>query len=535
MNCLQQTTRSDRQGSILLTVLVVVVLLTLTGLKYYEWSFAEARATRSAIRQTQTRLNAESGVEFIKFMLLEDAATISSLGGLANNPAQFQGVLLQDSDAAALRSRFTVIAPAINNGEYEGIRFGLEDESSRLNLNALLVADARQPDANIGRNMLMGLPGMTESIADAILDWIDSDDQPRALGAEADYYSSLPTPYAPQNGPLESLDQLLLVRDVTPTLLYGADRNRNGVIDNGESATLAVDTYDNVDGRLNRGWAAYLTLYSAEKNFRADGRPKIDVNQEDLQTLQTELLEVFSSEQANFILAYRQGGAYDDEQTDDAQQAPPQGGSSNAEQTASADAITIDFDAGGSVPVENVLDLVGTKTRVTEKGKTARTVVETPFPNDPAAMTTFLPLLMDNLTATGETVVPGRLNINQAPRVLLQGIPAMPPEIVEQIISLRDFEPLPDNPNRNYETWLLVEGLVTLEQMKQLMPLLNAGGDVYRAQIVGYFEADGPATRLEVLVDNTGVLPEMRWTTDLTPLGVGFNTMVLGSEALPTP
>ena len=141
---------------------------------------------------------------------------------------------MQDDAVAAFRSRFAVIAPAVNNGEYDGVRFGLEDESSRLNLNALLVADARQPDAGIGREMLMGLPGMTESIADAILDWIDADDKVRLFGAEVNYYSSLDTPYGPQNGPLESLDQLLMVRDVTPTLLYGADRNRNGVIDQGE-------------------------------------------------------------------------------------------------------------------------------------------------------------------------------------------------------------------------------------------------------------------------------------------------------------
>ena len=29
-----------------------------------------------------------------------------------------------------------------------------------------------------GRGILMGLPGMTKRIADAILDWIDADDEP---------------------------------------------------------------------------------------------------------------------------------------------------------------------------------------------------------------------------------------------------------------------------------------------------------------------------------------------------------------------
>ncbi len=551
----------ERSGSILLTVLVVVALLTLTGMKFYQWSFAEHRATRAAIRQTQTRLNAESATEFIKYLLTEDDSTTYSLGGLSNNPARFQGVLIEESDVAALRSRFSVIAPAINNGVYEGVRFGLEDESSRMNLNALLVADARQPDANIGRTMLMGLPGMTESLADAILDWIDADDTPRTMGAEVDYYSSLNPPYAPQNGPLESLDQLLMVRDMNATLLYGADRNRNGIVDAGENAEQLLVTEGAGQGELNRGWSAYMSVYSAEQNRRADGRAKIDVNQEDLQALETELMEIFSTEQTNFILAYRQGGPYDDQagttsaigaaaggSTPSSNMGSASGGaaggasvgggsagaasagSGGTEETAMADAIDIDFEAGGSVPIESILDLVGTKTRVTQKGDTQRTIVETPFPNEPGAMTTFLPLMMDNLTSTAEEVLPGRLNINQAPRVLLEAIPGMPLEIVEQILSVRDFEPAPEVLNRQYETWILVEGLVTLEQMKQLMPLVNAGGDVYRAQIVGYYEAEGPATRLEVLVDNTGVLPEVRWTIDLTPVGVGFPVEILGAE-----
>ena len=36
-------------------------------------------------------------------------------------------------------------------------------------------------------------------------------------------------PYAPRNGPLGSIEELLLVRGVTPALLFGADLNRNGV------------------------------------------------------------------------------------------------------------------------------------------------------------------------------------------------------------------------------------------------------------------------------------------------------------------
>ena len=46
--------------------------------------------------------------------------------------------------------------------------------------------------------------------ADAILDWIDEDEEARPFGAEAEYYNALATSYSPANGPLQSVEELLL-------------------------------------------------------------------------------------------------------------------------------------------------------------------------------------------------------------------------------------------------------------------------------------------------------------------------------------
>jgi len=58
----------------------------------------------------------------------------------------------------------------------------------------------------------------------SILDWRDPDDLYRMNGAEPDYYQSLKEPYRCKNGNLDSIEELLLVRGVTPELFYG----RNG-------------------------------------------------------------------------------------------------------------------------------------------------------------------------------------------------------------------------------------------------------------------------------------------------------------------
>lgn len=54
-------------------------------------------------------------------------------------------------------------------------------------------------------------------LEDSLADWIDSDDEPRAYGAEAaDYYFTLQRPYTPANGYLKSTDELLMIKDYTP-------------------------------------------------------------------------------------------------------------------------------------------------------------------------------------------------------------------------------------------------------------------------------------------------------------------------------
>ncbi len=527
-------TKRTPRGSILLTVLVVVVMLTLTCVAYYDWSFAEYKSAGVGQRQLQTNLAAESGIEYLRYVLTQDEAYVASEGGITNNPVGMQAVLPdangQYAPQAALRCRYSIVSPAVDSyGEFGGLRYGLEDESARLNLNTILVADARDPDAALGRMLLMSLPGMTESMADAILDWIDEDDEPREFGAERDYYSGLSPPYEPQNGPLESIDQLLLVRDVTSELVYGFDRNKNFQIDATEAQLYAVENVDNSTGSMNRGWAAYLTLRSGERNLRSDGTPKIDLNSEDLEALQEELNAVMDEDQASFIIAFRQGGAYDEDEEDN--DAAPAAGP--VEEVKNADSLQFDYEQSGSVPINSVLDVIGVQTRVVEEGKTQRTVVEVAFPDDPGSMGAYLPILMENCTAGGQEVIPGRLNINQAPRVLLDGISlampeALPPEAVEQILANRAFEPAIDRPEQSYETWLLTTGVVTLEEMKLLMPLVTAGGDIFRAQVVGYYEADGPYTRLEAIIDNTGTTPRITAIRDLSPLGAGFSVEQLG-------
>lgn len=85
---------------------------------------------------------------------------------------------------------------------------------------------------------LFGLEGEArDTVVDSILDWRDTDDLYRLNGAEDSYYQSLKEPYFAKNGPFDSIEELLLVRGVTPALFYGNRDKKKG--EDGEKALQA--------------------------------------------------------------------------------------------------------------------------------------------------------------------------------------------------------------------------------------------------------------------------------------------------------
>lgn len=89
-------------------------------------------------------------------------------------------------------------------------------EAGKVNIN-------RVSDATLRKIMnTLGLEGEARDIAvDSILDWRDPDDFIRVNGAENEYYQSLKEPYDCKNGNFDSVEELLLVRGITPELFYG--------------------------------------------------------------------------------------------------------------------------------------------------------------------------------------------------------------------------------------------------------------------------------------------------------------------------
>lgn len=506
-----------RRGVLLIIVLVTLVLVTLGAYSFTSLMIVEEEAARLGIRQVQSKYLADSGVDYSRLFLVNDLATIREKGGLWDNPACFQAIPVGiDPDDPGQVGRFSVVSPSMDaDGNPEGYRFGLMDESNKINVNTLVFADSWVPGG--GRQLLMALPNMNESIADAILDWIDGDEEVREYGCEASYYNGLSPAYGAKNGPLDSLDELLLVRGVSPQMLFGMDSNRNGVIDQSE---LDASGGSSLEADALLGWAAYLTLHSKETNLNSEGLERVNLNNPDLNQLYSDLRSAFNEEWTRFIIQYRINGPYTP-------------GEDDPEPVRANIPIELDLEAEPKFTFTQILDLVDAFTTADNpEDPDNKIVLQSPIQTVNLGFS--IPTLVQNATTYAGQNIPGRINVMQAPRRVLAAVPGMTDEILDEILNKREFElddPGGADVNREYETWLLVEGLVDLPTMRQMLPFLNAGGEVWQAEVTGFYDDGVGLSRVEVVIDDTIPLPRILFWRDKTHLESGFSLEALGAQA----
>jgi uncharacterized protein (DUF433 family) len=194
-------------------------------------------------------------------------------------------------------------------------------------------------------------------------------------------------------------------------------------------------------------------------------------------------------------------------------------------------ALELKSGAQPKASLRQVLDLIGSTITISQGNAT--TTYTSPFADDPIAMAIYLPTLMDKLTTVANPTIAGRININESPREILAGLPGMTEEMLEQIMEARAEQN--ESENRKFETWPMVEGFLTLQQMRMIQPLITGGGDIYRAQIVGYYEQGAAYSRIEASIDASNIHPKVISYRRLDHLGRGFANATLGQRSIDNP
>jgi general secretion pathway protein K len=213
---------------------------------------------------------ARSGFHFALAVLFEDTLS-NDFDSLHESWADSEAL---SSDAASL---------------FEDAGFGIEiiDHSGKVNINRLVFKEAGEENEKFDEMQQDVVTQLLKSeeldleedevgdIVNAIKDWIDSDDEVTeegGFGAESAYYLGLNNPYSCRNAPFETLEELRLVKGVTPEIFSEISK--------------------------------YLTVYG-------DKEGKINVNTADKYLLKA-LSEDIHDEEADTMIKYREEADIDD-------------------------------------------------------------------------------------------------------------------------------------------------------------------------------------------------------------------------------
>jgi type II secretory pathway component PulK len=276
--------RSAR-GTVLIIAMWVLVVLSGLALMLACSMRAEGDRASNDVAVAQAQAVQEGAIQYV-------LANVKGLGGKIPSESDVLCEAVSLNDGV-----FWILRPTDDDTTYA---FGITDEASRLNLNTAT------------QEMLQKLPKMTNEFAASVIDWRDADSSVTSGGAESEYYLLLPNAYECKNGALETVEELMLIKGATTDIVYGQDKNRNGLLDPGEEATMTTGM-TLTGSLLDRGIVNLVTVYSTEQSVSATssgstsgstsgGTSKVNVNTASPMSLANALQQIVPSSRMPGVL-----------------------------------------------------------------------------------------------------------------------------------------------------------------------------------------------------------------------------------------
>jgi hypothetical protein len=130
-----------------------------------------------------------------------------------------------------------------------------------------------------------------------------------------------------------------------------------------------------------------------------------------------------------------------------------------------------------------------------------------------------LAILMDRTTMENKKKVNHVVNINTAPRAVLECLEGLQEEHIDAILEAR--EKLPDAKLRS-PTWLLSEGILEMEAFAEVAPNITTRAQQFSIESLGYADHKGMVARLQVVLDMVGPIPQVIYYRDISYLGAPY-------------
>lgn len=234
--------QKNERGVILIALLWILTILAVIALSFARETFVEVAAARNTRELADAYYIARAGITATVYQAYQKLLT----RGAPVNAAT------QAPDAIDLGK----VTGQIGDGAYE---VEVQDESGKINL-----ATVQEPQLK-GLVSVIGIEEPDASvIVDSILDWKEPGNIARPNGAKNDYYQSLQPPYAVWNdmGRMRAVEELLLVKGVTPDYFYGhREKTQDGQIVDRYGLSRYLTVYGSA-GRVNINYAPMAVLLS---------------------------------------------------------------------------------------------------------------------------------------------------------------------------------------------------------------------------------------------------------------------------------
>ena len=362
-------------------VAVAALITSATQLGCYR----QAVMGREAMSKVQARWAARAGVETV-------IAIMEYYGENPDPDSAFAMVNdLEDNAVDELSTGSFEIYHEIDGAIYPGPF----DEHSRMNINAVSRAQLYNMDD-------VGL------LADAIVDWRDTNDDEEMSGAESrSYLGRSNINYQPRNANFRSVPELEMVLGVWPKEVRGEDWNLNNRLDPNENDGDASFPDDNADGVLDYGLAGLFTARTRPYPQTMAGEDRLDLKTATAEEV-VERTGLSQQQATQLVESAKQSNFY-------------------VEQLI-------------STPLGQQAQQPTTSTSRGRSGRSSAGRTQTPAAQQSA---TLKPEQLDNVLRECVTQAPkpgdaGRVNINTVSKRVLEQVYGLEPKVAQRIIDRRD-------------------------------------------------------------------------------------------------
>ena len=192
---------NNRQGVALILVLWIIMVLSLLISGFAFTMHVETQVAAFSRKELKAEMLARSGIEVARMQLLlhDQSATDAGFDALNQAWATNQELYVNHE---------------LGDGKFNVV---VTDEERKLPVNNLTSAQWHKLLEVLGVD-----PLDSDVIVDSVLDWMDPTDLHRLNGADNTYYAGLVPPYKKKGGPMDRIEELLLVRGVTKEIFYGS-------------------------------------------------------------------------------------------------------------------------------------------------------------------------------------------------------------------------------------------------------------------------------------------------------------------------